>query len=75
MIAAISAKIFAYRQLSMNEEAENAENDLKIVMEPIKKQLSLRLDVNDSERVELLTLPSLDYVANAPGLGIVRNFK
>lgn len=75
MISALSAKILAYRQLSMDKEAEEAESDLKIVMEPIKKQLSLRLDVNDTDRIGLLALPSLDSMGNAPGSGAIRNFK
>lgn len=74
MISAMSSKISAYRQLSMDKEAEDTENDLKIVMEPIKKQLSLRLDVNDADRAGILTLPSLDSVI-APGFGAIRNFK
>ena len=74
MISAMNSKISAYRQLSMDKEAEDTENDLKIVMEPIKKQLSLRLDVNDADRAGILTLPSLDSVI-APGLGAIRNFK
>ena len=74
MISAMSSMISAYRQLSMDKEAEDTENDLKIVMEPIKKQLSLRLDVNDADRAGILTLPSLDSVI-APGLGVIRNFK
>lgn len=73
MISAMSAKVFAYRQLSMDKEAEDTENDLKIVMEPIKKQLSLRLDMDNVDGVGVLALPSLDSVVGAPGA--VRSFK
>ena len=59
----------------MDSEVEDAEAELKIVVAPIKKQLSLKIDMSDGDKISLLKLHGIDEMESNQSLEHIQTIK